>query len=196
MNLEKFRGRWRGRTVVCIASGPSLTQADCDAVHAAGLPTIVVNTSFKLAPWADVLFAMDAGWWQEYGREVVASFAGERWGYVRVPAELGVIATKGDLYPKGWGNSGSYGISLGVVAKPERILLLGYDCQFAKDGRKHWHADYPERMGNAHSIKRWPYQFELVAKYAQQHGVRVVNCSRDTALTCFEHGDLATELAA
>jgi hypothetical protein len=195
MTLEELRGRWRGRTVVCIASGPSLTAEDCELVRQSGHPTIVVNRSYRLAPWADILFAMDAYFWQEHIAEINASsFRGERWGYVRCPKEYNVIATKGALYPTGWGNSGSFAISLGVVTKPMRIVLIGYDCQFGADGAKHWHEDYPENMGNAHSIKRWPYQFELVAKYAREHGVKVVNCSRSTALSCFERGDLEKEL--
>jgi hypothetical protein len=194
MSLEALRGRWRGRTVVCIASGPSLTAEDCESVRESGHPTIVVNSSFRLAPWADILFAMDKPWWDEYLSEVAETFHGERWGYVRMPKEANVIATKGALYPTGWGNSGSYAISLAVVSKALKIVLLGYDCKFGADGKKHWHADYPERMGNAHSIKRGPYQFELVAKYASQHGIPVKNCSRDTALTCFERGELCREL--
>lgn len=191
-NLEDLRGIWRGRTVACIASGPSLTAEDCELVHAAGLPTIVVNTSFRRAPWADILFAMDAGWWVQHMAEVERDFAGARWGYVYHP---GVIATKGKLFPMGVGNSGSFAISMAVVTKPMRILLLGYDCQFAPDGRRHWHEDHPGNLGNAVSIKRWPYQFDLVSRYAASHGIKVVNCSRSTALTCFERGDLEAELA-
>jgi hypothetical protein len=138
---------------------------------------------------------MDAAWWREYIAEVERDFQGERWGYVRVPAEYNVIATKGALYPTGWGNSGSFAVSLAVVTAPMKIILLGYDCGVGRDGAKHWHADYPERMGNAHSIKRWPYQFGLVGKYAEQHGIRAVNCSRATALTCFERGELEAELS-
>lgn len=194
MNLDKLRGRWRGRTVVCIASGPSLTAEDCELVRESGHPTIVVNTTFRRAPWADILFAMDAYWWDTYIADVEREFNGERWGYVRTPATYGVIATKGALYPTGWGNSGSYAISLAVVAAPLKIILIGYDCKFGPNGEKHWHEDYPEKMGNARSIKRWPYQFELVSKYAKGHGIRAVNCSRSTALTCFERGEFIEEL--
>jgi len=195
MTLEELRGRYRGRTVVCIASGPSLTEDDCELVKASEHPTTAVNLSFRRALWADMLFGMDAPFWQQYIDEVQSTFKGERWGYVRMPKEMGVIATKGALYPTGWGNSGSYAISLNVVAKPMKIVLIGYDCKYADDGKRHWHEDYPERMGNATTLSRWPYQFELVAKYARQHGVKVVNCSRSTALSCFERGDLGTELA-
>jgi hypothetical protein len=179
---------------VCIASGTSLTAEDCETVRESGYPTIVVNSSFRRALWADILFAMDAPWWNEYIRDVEQTFPGERWGYVRVPAEYKVYATKGALYPTGWGNSGSYAISLAVVSKPMKIVLLGYDCQYGPQGQRHWHADYPEKMGNATTLKRWPYQFELVAKYARQHGIPVLNCSRATALTHFERGELCREL--
>jgi hypothetical protein len=46
------------------------------------------------------------------------------------------------------------------------------------------------------SVKRWPYQFGLVAEYADSRGVKIVNCSRATALTCFERRALESELAA
>lgn len=194
MSLEDIRGLWRGRTVACIASGPSLTQEDCELVHEAGLPTIVVNTSFRLAPWADMLYAMDANWWHEYHREVREKFAGPLWGYARVPHAYGVTSTMGKIYPTGYGNSGSYAISLAVITKPMRVLLLGYDCQFT-DGRKHWHADHAEKLGNAASIKRWPYQFSLVSKYAESHGVKVINCSRATALGYFDRMNLEDAIA-
>lgn len=191
--MERLRGIWRGRTVACIASGPSLTAEDCELVRTAGLPTVVVNTSFRLAPWADILYAMDAAWWEAYHAELAEVFRGQRWGYVRAP-QYGVMPTKDKIYPSGTGNSGSYAISLAVVTKPLRVLLLGYDCQFT-EGRKHWHSDHPGRMSNAGSIKRWPYQFSLVAKYAESRGVRVVNCSRSTALSCFERMTLEEALA-
>ncbi len=136
---------------------------------------------------------MDAGWWQHYADEVARDFKGERWSYVPT---RGVIATKGSLYPVGHGNSGSYAISMAVVAGASEIVLLGYDCKVAADGRKHWHDDYPDKMGNARSIHRWPYQFELVAKYAKSHAANVVNCSRETSLVCFKRGELAGALLA
>src|SRR5690606_36428084 len=94
-------GRWR--TVVCIASGPSLTADDVETVrrwrqeaqgeHAgagqdasaggpdrewAGGPVgvVVTNTTFRAAPWADVLYAMDRAWWLRYLDEVRKAFTG------------------------------------------------------------------------------------------------------------------------
>src|SRR4051794_36846444 len=93
---------WTGGSVVIIASGPSLTVADCETVRnwrvgTPGSRVIVINTSFRMAPWADVLYACDAGWWQEYGAEARAVFGGEFWstdaGLAR-PAWVNVIPSR------------------------------------------------------------------------------------------------------
>lgn len=57
---------FENETVFCLASGPSLTQAVADKVR--GHRTIAVNSSVYLAPWADVLYFTDSGWF-EAGRD-------------------------------------------------------------------------------------------------------------------------------
>lgn len=68
-----------GETVVCIASGPSLTQDICERVRqarAAGrCKAIVVNSSCMWAPWADVLFFTDSGWY-DARKQLVADWPG------------------------------------------------------------------------------------------------------------------------
>ena len=51
-----------GGTVVCLASGPSLTTEDVAYVR--GRATVIaVNDAVRLAPWADVLYSNDSTWW-------------------------------------------------------------------------------------------------------------------------------------
>lgn len=52
---------FRGETVFCVASGPSLTQEIADKLR--GRRVIVVNSSCRLCPWADVLYFTDSGWY-------------------------------------------------------------------------------------------------------------------------------------
>jgi hypothetical protein len=70
---------FRGETVVCIASGPSLTQEICDRIRdardAGRCKAIVVNSSCMLAPWADVLYFTDSGWY-DARKELVARWPG------------------------------------------------------------------------------------------------------------------------
>lgn len=69
MNLELWQPEFplfAGETVFCLASGPSLTQDIADRLK--GRRVVAVNSSVKLAPFADVLFFTDNGWF-EYGRD-------------------------------------------------------------------------------------------------------------------------------
>lgn len=186
----KWLGRWAGRTVVCIASGPSLTAEDCEAVHRSGHPAIVTNTTFRLCPWAEVLFGFDGKWWKTYMAEVRQGFAGELLTCSSIGHVLGVPSMhQQSAWFRPFGNSGTAAVSLAIVGKAARVVLLGYDCQ-AQDGRIHWHGDHPRNLGNASSIKRWPFQFKQLAKHASKEGVEVLNASRSTVLTCFARAAL------
>lgn len=193
---------WSDRTVVCIASGPSLTVEDCELIKNSGYVAIVVNTSFRLAPWADALFAFDVKWWDEYHNEVDEVFKGRKFGYSTPCIRYGADS----LFHEGWfhsfSNSGACAIGLAVACGSKKIIMLGYDCQ-KTDGKVHWHGDHPSRMSdknarkrwpggmsNAESIKRWPKQFQAVADYAKERGCVIFNASRSTALECFPRVNL------
>jgi hypothetical protein len=179
-------GRWAGRTVAVIASGPSLTLEDVTKIRDAAFPTIVTNTTWEIAPWADVLFAYDLRWWTKYLEKVrAANFRGDLVTCSR-------LARKYDLEPLvdvGWfhtfSQSGASAISLAITTRARRVILLGCDCKPSKDGAKHWHGDHPHELSNAASLKLWPPLFKRVAKHARDNGVEVINCTRDTALECF-----------
>lgn len=59
---------WRGQTVVCIATGPSLTPEQVALVErwraAGGCRAIAINDAYLYAPWADALYFADVRWWQ------------------------------------------------------------------------------------------------------------------------------------
>jgi len=190
---------WPGATVACLASGPSLTRADVALVRAQGLPTIVVNTTYQMAPWADVLYACDAKWWA--WQQGAPGFRGRsrftleaaRWpGLQRLGKGTETGLSLDPLKLCTGSNSGYQAINLAVLLGAQRILLLGYDMAPAADGRQHWHPDHPDRV-------RSPYQkfrqvFPTLVEPLRAAGVEVVNCSRRTALTCFPQQDLAAAL--
>jgi hypothetical protein len=55
---------FKSETVFCVASGPSLTQEIADKLK--GRRVIVVNSSCHFAPWADVLYFTDSGWYDTH----------------------------------------------------------------------------------------------------------------------------------
>lgn len=64
-----------GETVFCLASGPSLTKEIADKLK--GRRAIVVNSSCHFAPWADVLYFTDSGWFEDGRGESFRGFPGD-----------------------------------------------------------------------------------------------------------------------
>ncbi|MNR09644.1 hypothetical protein D3C85_1258550 [compost metagenome] len=168
--------RWTGRTVVCVASGPSLCAEDCQAIESAALPTIAVNQSWKLARFCDVIYAGDSCWWDAYGAEI--DIPAERWTHNPNAAQaLGINANgKGQSVL----NSGYRAIELAISFGAARILLLGYDCS-VRHGI-HWHGAHRKTKNpDSRRCVEWLSHFGRLAR----HGAEVINCSRETELTCF-----------
>lgn len=191
--MRAARPDWSGRTVVCIASGPSLTAADCEAARSH--PAIVTNSSFRLALWADILFGHDSRWWKAHIEEVKASgFAGRLLTASPVGGNLGLETTHNAHWLRSYPNSGASAIGIAIAAGAVRVVLIGYDCGFGVGGERHWHADHPGGMSNCKSIAAWPRHFANVARDAEKAGVEVLNASRATALRCFARVALSDAL--
>jgi hypothetical protein len=179
--------------VVCLASGPSLTPEDVQAVkewRGEGRLVYVANTTYQAAPWADVLFAMDGKWWCVHYDEVRETFAGELTTTANVVREKLV---KVDITQ--YRNSGANCISLAVKRGAKEVVMLGFDCM-PDQGVTHWHGSHPPGLSDAKTIKVWPLIFDRLAKDMKRKGVRVVNASRRTALKGFERVNLEDAIGA
>jgi hypothetical protein len=70
---------FKGERVFCLASGPSLTREVVDKVRGKGR-VVAVNSSVYLAPWADVLFFTDSGWFETGRDPALCGYHGDdRW---------------------------------------------------------------------------------------------------------------------
>lgn len=188
------------KPLVCIASGPSLTQADCDAVR--GLPAIVINTSYLLALWAPYLYACDPWWWGEHIKDVRESFKGELWtqdataakryelNYIKSEKKEGLSRNPEVIYQGS--NSGYQAINLAYHFGARRIILLGYDMM-EHGHRHHWHKEHRNAVVNPYAV--WLKYFDKLADDLKADGISVINCTRSTALRCFKTAALEEELA-
>jgi hypothetical protein len=176
---------WAGQTIVCIASGPSLTQEDCSLVEQSGLITIAVNSSWKLARFASVIYAADYRWWENYRGEI--DIDAELWTWSERAAK--VFGLNQHHMLSGAENSGLRAMDFAIQRGASRIILLGYDCS-VRNGT-HWHGDHTKTNNpDASRCKAWQNQFARLGL----HGCEVVNCSRFTALKCFPKNSLEAEL--
>lgn len=192
--------------MVCAASGPSLTRAQLARVRG-HWPVVVVNDSWRLAPWADVLYACDWRWWRKHGG--VPAFHGLKvtlsnsLGHIDAWPEIKVLRNTGtaglERSPSGLRtgrNSGYQAINLAVHFGVRRIVLLGYDMKPAPDGRTHWfgdHADWPTRPGIFETVFQ-PY-FQDLARELAAGGVEIINCTLDSALDAFPRRELSRVIA-
>ncbi len=183
---------WRGMTVICMASGPSLTAEDRERVK--GMPTVVTNLTFRVCHWADVLYAFDPPWWNRYIAEVRGVFRGRKFCQSRHYIRKDIECARGLRRFVSFGNSGACAASLAIAAGAKRLVLLGYDCGFT-NGQSHHHGDYPQGERNCDTMPKWPAQFERLAAYAKRLEVQVINASRATTLTCFPRATLDEALA-
>jgi hypothetical protein len=176
-------------TVICIASGPSLTPSDVDLCR--GYEVIACNMSYQLCPWAAHMIAVDFGWWREFHKDAFFAFRGRKWTtstrarddygleYMEHSAAQGLSKQYGII--NGGGNTGQAAVNLAYHLGAKRIILLGYDMQ-RTDKKSHWHGDYRTRPnGNAFGL--WIPRLMRMVNHLSQEGIEVVNATRQTALT-------------
>jgi len=192
---------WSGETVVIVASGPSAKDVPLDLARGRA-KIIAINESWRLAPWADALYAADSQWWEKSrgvpefrGLRVTQGDATPR-KYPRIRSISLVRTGKIVRSPKGFlgagsdsdghhANSGFQALNLAVQFGTKRIVLVGYDMRI--DLGFHWHGRHPDGMNNprAAGIAVWRKVLDRNATRLSLMGVEVLNASPVSALTAY-----------
>jgi hypothetical protein len=159
---------------VVVGSGPSAAAAPIELLrdHA---KFVVVNESWKLAPWADALFATDEAWWDE--NDGLPQFQGQKFtASPRCMKKYGL-----ELFCSTGTNSGLRGIYLAEQFGANPIYLIGFEMH-PKHG-VHWHRPY-ERLRNPGQaeMKRWLLETDWAADRLRSRRVTVINCTPGSAL--------------
>jgi hypothetical protein len=183
---------WAGSTVVCLATGRSLTSADVSYVQGKAR-VIAISDAYQLAPWADVLYACDSKWWHWHKRKGAWEFPGMKFGCMHKnathapdhPAGVVVLRSTGRTgletdprYVRDGGNSGYQAIHVAVHLGASRIVLLGYDMHGSHFFGSHQDHSRPS-FGSCLAA------FATLVEPLRAAGVEVVNCTRKTALEAF-----------
>jgi len=184
---------WPGQTVAVLASGPSMTPQVADAVRS--VPSIVINDTFRLAPWAALLYAADDAWWQ--ANPDALAFPGLKVTVGSVPGveQLRNSGSTGfDPNPeclRTGGNSGYQGVHIAAQAGAARILLCGFDMTALKGA--HWFGPHRHGLVNTapETYARFIRRFADLKAALDARGVEVINCTPGSALKCFPFADLA-----
>jgi hypothetical protein len=191
---------WEGQTIAILASGESMSAEVAEQIRQADIPTIVINTTFRLAPWASMLYGADKDWWLHSDNKDALSFAGMKVSCSEVARGVLHIRYSGSdgldpdrSFIRTGINSGYQALHIAVHAGASKVLLFGFDMQ----GR-HWHKDHPRPLRDTApgTFVKWVQAFTNVAPILRERGVDVVNCSGSKSiLDCFRRSTLENEIA-
>ncbi len=91
-------------------------------------------------------------------------------------------------------SSGECAINLAYQMRPERIILWGFDMCRAPDGSAYWYPAYPWSKRPSGSTppgeyERWSHRMEAVQAACDRAGIKLLNASAHSAITCIEKVD-------
>lgn len=196
---------WSGERCAIVACGPSVSADDVTALHGK-CKVLAINDSFRLAPFADALYACDHLWWinhpeaatwrglricsdvrtsRDYPAMLRVEIAKERGAYINK-----ILTCRTGLIGSGY-NSGFQALNLAVQFGARDILLIGYDAHL--DGGRHWHGEHAAPLKNPSDAlcRWWAATMHANAERLERLGVRVANASRTSAIRCFEFVEVA-----
>jgi hypothetical protein len=210
--LQRISPDWAGEPCIVAAPGPSLTGEVAHRCRMARLQdqwrVVAVQDAYRLMPWADAMYGCDDKWWHIH--QDCAGFRGEKWSTheplgndkLAVADKYGVRLVEGvhgsqfsvDGGKIAYGaNSGFQGLNLALLKGCTRIVLVGFNLKKV-NGQKHFFGDHPKGLHNREEFESFVTHFAAAAKCLPK-GVKIVNATPDSALTCFKMMDLETALA-
>ena len=171
---------------VLVASGTSLKKEEVE--YCRGKATVyVINDNYKIAPWADHLYACDEEWWDYHNPD----FDGQKWTINENAAKkynLNLVTYDSSLLfsekePIATGNnSGFQAINLAYIHGHRRALLLGYDYHNLGN---HWFGKHPHQLNKTPDMTKWIRHMRNAAPLMFKANYEVINCNPDSAIDAF-----------
>lgn len=157
---------------------------------------MVVNRSYELAPWADILYGGDQNFWEQYPKafgfvglkvtsneKVAARHNIHHVEYLREtdPNAHKMVFDRTGLVAHG-GNTGFKAVNLSAQFKPRAMMLIGFDMI-----GKHWHEDHAQPLKNPRpqTMEKWRERLDAQAASLRDQGMEVVNCSEISLLASY-----------
>jgi len=184
---------WEGETCAILASGPSMSKDQAEYVRGK-CRVIVVNNTWQLAPWADILYSCDYDWWAHYrpdfkGIKISQSEKARQIfsDIIAIPSLYKVGLSRDPNFIHRGGNGGYQAINLAVLMGVRKIILLGFDVKSSRK-KSHWHGNHPLGLNSPDedNFDRWRTAFQTIIPDLALAQVELINCSRSTSLVFFK----------
>ena len=133
---------------------------------------VAVSDAFRLAPWADAMFASDRAWWTANPDAI--EFAGQKFSGMKVQG----VSTFKPAFPQRLGcNSGLVACMLAESLGATKIILLGFDLN-----GEHYFGEHPPVLKKTSPARFHGMRIEF-SKW--KHRAHVVNATPHSHLQAF-----------
>lgn len=188
--------KWKGETAFIIGGGPSVIKQDLNLIR--GRHVIAINTSYKVASWADYLIFSDDPWWRfnqpkiSFSGHIVSVSAvskGEKiWRRLERRKPPGMSDKPGTVTVN-W-TTMTAAIDLAAQLGATRIVTLGLDgkaIQTGKDtkGRPILLTHHHEPHKSSNCVRNFANQRNDLKSFVQplkDRGIEVLNASPGSAI--------------
>lgn len=192
--IAKF---WEDSTVFILGGGPSLSQANVDALR--GQRVIAVNDAFKLGKnWINLVWFSDCRWYVWNYPELM-NFKGMIVGcppchcdHTRVlqVTRRDQAGLSHDPEVVFWNkNSGASAINLAYLMGASRIVLLGFDMH-AVNGKNNWHTNHKHVPRSDIYTNKFLPCFDKIARDASAVNLQILNATPNSAIEVFPRIEL------
>lgn len=202
-SIQELYEKISGREVFILGGGPSVN--DIDLPKLKGKHVVCINNSFKDIPNPVAIYWCDESWVANNYDAVDKHTCKLRFtarhsadAYIakdiKTSAGATVLKRTGD---RGFddnvnnvrgNNSGAHVLNFLTNLRPRRIVLLGFDMKII-NSKSHYHGGYGLPMSNYIYDELFIPSLETMAPYIEKCNVEVINCSKDSALSCFKKVD-------
>lgn len=188
---------------IIIGTGPSLTDEVVLKCKNSGLKLFGVNNVWKVLD-VDVFHACNPEYYQAYWEEGLKYITADKWTWDKLTADRyginyvegvwadGLSTTPGKIhYHHG---SGPQLINIALHYGVDEMILVGWDMRYPIGGKRHFFGEYPE------NLQHWPKTGpngemtglikEMETIKPEDYGIKIVNCTPDSAMRCFPMADL------
>lgn len=196
--------KYEGRSIVLCATGPSLTPEVVETIREFKDKVIVfgINDSYRIIDFLDEFYACDTRWWNTWGEDFkklhpnVSAWtqcqpSAQKFKLQHIPGRHSKAFSESQGIIHFGKNSGYQALNIAYLMGGEKFILTGYNMKVTD--KAHFFGDHPQGMN-----KNSPYP-EFVRNFASiqpEIARKVINCTPDTALTCFDQADLRETLCA
>lgn len=178
-----------GKTVVVLASGPSLTDEQIALVKRSGLITIAVNTTWEKARFCRVIWAGDFGWWK-YNSDKI-DISAERWCDNENAKKYGCRAHARAM--KQVSNSGLLAVEWACASGAAIVIMVGFDASIEDGIHHHGPHDETPNPTEARCLK-WIDQARRLRNFHSKK--KIINCSTKTKIDAFPKRNLTDVLCS